>query len=104
MNKLLPLCLLLSLVACGGSELPAVATPQTADGHEALTALPIKGPHRGLMLTDGPFAIELAVYETNVPPEYRAWPTLVGKPLPLRDVTLTVEVTRLGDRARGAAV
>ena len=50
------------------------------------------------MLTDGPFAIELAVYETNVPPEYRAWPTLVGKPLPLGDVTLTVEVTRLGNK------
>lgn len=98
MNKLLPLCLLLSLAACGGAESPADAAPKAAGGHEAPPAEPVKGPHRGVMLTDGPFAIELAVYETNVPPEYRAWPTLDGKPLPLGDVTLTVEVTRLGNK------
>ncbi|MES2884994.1 MAG: HlyD family efflux transporter periplasmic adaptor subunit [Pseudomonadota bacterium] len=95
MNKLLPLCLLLSLAACGGSESPA---PKAAGGHEAPAAEPVKGPHRGVMLMDGPFAIELAVFETNVPPEYRAWPTLDGKPLPLNEVTLTVEVTRLGNK------
>lgn len=98
MNKLLPLCLLLSLAACGRSESPADAAPQAAGGHQAPAAEPVKGPHRGLMLTDGPFAIELAVYETNVPPEYHAWPTRVGKPLPLGDVMLTVEVTRLGNK------
>lgn len=96
MNKLLPLCLFLSLAACGGSESPAA--PKAAGGHEAPAAEPVKGPHRGVMLMDGPFAIELAVYETNLPPEYRAWPTLDGKPLPLTDVTLTVEVTRLGNK------
>lgn len=98
MNQLLSLCLLLSLAACGRSESPAAAAPQAAGGHAAPAAEPVKGPHRGLMLTDGPFAIELAVYETKVPPEYRAWPTLLGKPLPLGDVTLTVEVTRLGNQ------
>ncbi|TAM26592.1 MAG: HlyD family efflux transporter periplasmic adaptor subunit [Nevskiaceae bacterium] len=98
MTKLLSLCLLLSLAACGGAESPADAAPKAAGGHEAPAAEPVKGPHRGVMLKDGPFAIELAVYETNVPPEYRAWPTLDGKPLPLGEVTLTVEVTRLGNK------
>lgn len=85
------------LVACGGAA-PEAQTEAGA-GHGAAAATePVKGPHRGVMLKDGPFAIELAVYETNVPPEYRAWPTLDAKPLPLGEVTLTVEVTRLGNR------
>ena len=97
MNKLFPLCLLLSLAACGGRA-PEAEHKSAAAGHEALAAEPVKGPHRGVMLRDGSFAIELAVYETNVPPEYRAWPSLDGKPLPLGEVTLTVEVTRLGNK------
>ncbi len=87
----------LMLAACGGAApeaVPAVAGEQGS----AVAAEPMKGPHRGRLLQDGPFAIELAVFETNVPPEYRAWPTLDGKPLPLGEVTLTVEVTRLGDQ------
>lgn len=98
MNKLIPLCLLLALAACGDADSPAASSLAAAGGHDAPAAEPVKGPRRGLMLTDGPFAIELAVYETNVPPEYRAWPTLDGKPLPLSEVTLTVEVTRLGNK------
>lgn len=97
MNKLIPLALLLSLAACGGSPSPSQDAPTPEGGHAAAPAEPVKGPHRGLMLNDGPFALELAVYETNVPPEYRAWPTLEGKPLPLSEVALTVEVTRLGN-------
>jgi len=50
------------------------------------------------MLTDGPFAIELAIFESGVPPEYHAWPTLDGKPVPLNEVELRVELTRLGGR------
>jgi cobalt-zinc-cadmium efflux system membrane fusion protein len=59
---------------------------------------PAKGPHRGRMLVDGPFAVELAIFESGVPPEYHAWPTLDGKPLPLDQVNLTVELTRLGGK------
>ncbi|MES2684599.1 MAG: HlyD family efflux transporter periplasmic adaptor subunit [Pseudomonadota bacterium] len=85
------------LVSCGGNSAPETGH-DAAVGHEEHAAPePVKGPHRGVMLKDGPFAVELAVFETNVPPEYRAWPTLDGKPLPLGEVTLTVEVTRLGN-------
>lgn len=96
MNKLLSLCLLLGLAACGAPQSDSAPAP---GGHEAPAAAePAKGPHRGRMLEDGPFTLELAVFETNVPPEYRAWPTLEGKPVPLAEVKLTVEVTRLGNK------
>lgn len=50
------------------------------------------------MLEDGSFAIELAIFESGVPPEYHAWPTLDGKSLPLDEVELIVELTRLGGK------
>lgn len=66
--------------------------------HEAAAEQPAKGPHGGRLLADGPFAIELAIYETGVPPEYHAWPTLDGKPLALDSVDLKVELHRLGEK------
>lgn len=64
-------------------------------GHDAPAAQVVKGPNNGRMLVDGPFAIELAIFETGVPPEFHAWPTLEGKPLPLDQVDLAVQLTRL---------
>ena len=94
MNKLVCILLALSLVACSRQESPAAA-----HGDEnAAAPEPQKGPHRGRMLEDGPFAIELAIFESGVPPEYHAWPTLDGKPVPLGQVDLRVELTRLGDK------
>jgi cobalt-zinc-cadmium efflux system membrane fusion protein len=93
MNKLVCILLALSLIACSRQESPALQ----GDEHAAAPEAP-KGPHRGRMLEDGPFAIELAIFESGVPPEYHAWPTLDGKPVPLDQVDLRVELTRLGDK------
>ena len=57
----------------------------------------IKGPHRGRLFQDGPFQLELAIFETGVPPEFRAWSSLDGKPIAAAEVNLVVEVKRLGD-------
>lgn len=57
---------------------------------------PEKGTHNGRLLKDGDFEIELAIFETNVPPEYRAWASLDGKPLKPNEWTLEVQLTRLG--------
>lgn len=100
-QKLVLLCLAISLAACGG-QAPAGTDGGHSDAlHHAPGATadePIKGPNQGRLLRDGPFALELAIFETGVPPEYRAWPTLNGKPLPPDQVQLQVEVTRLGDK------
>lgn len=47
------------------------------------------------MLRDGDLAVELAIFETGVPPEYRAWVSSKGKPVPPGQLQLTVRLTRL---------
>jgi membrane fusion protein, heavy metal efflux system len=86
------LLLAVCVAGCNSNDRPATASHSEGDH----AAEPARGPHRGRLLVDGPFAIELAIFESGVPPEYHAWPTLDGRPLPLDQVQLTVELTRLG--------
>lgn len=90
MKKYALLILILTLGACGAPD-------NESSGHEGADPPPavVKGPNNGRLLVDGPFAIELAIFETGVPPEFHAWPTLEGKPVPLDQVDLTVHLTRL---------
>lgn len=60
-------------------------------------AEPEKGPHRGRMLRDGDFAIELSIFETGVPPEFRIWATYEGQALDPKTVDLNIKLTRLGN-------
>jgi len=70
---------------------PVAASPE-ADTGEEIT----KGPHGGRLLESGGLAVELAVVDGGVPPEFRAWTTLNGQPVTPSDVSLRVETTRLG--------
>ena len=94
MRCIIAACLSLLLAACGDEQ----PVPATAAGHAAAAPQFARGPHRGRLLEDGPFAIELAIFESGVPPEFHAWPTLNGKPVPLHAIQLAVELQRLGDR------
>lgn len=57
-----------------------------------------KGPHGGRLLTNGDFAIELSIFETGVPPEFRIWATNDGELLKPTDVDLNITLTRLGGK------
>lgn len=57
-----------------------------------------RGPHRGRMLRDGDFALEITIFEEGVPPEFHVYPYLSGKPVPPSDVNLAIELGRLGNR------
>ena len=82
-----------ALAACGGAA-PGGMGAGAGVADEAFE----RGPNNGRMLRDGGFAIELAVYEAGVPPEFRAWATAGGEPLDPRNVELKVRLTRLGNR------
>jgi len=60
-------------------------------------AEPEKGEHNGRLLLDGNFVLELAIFETGVPPEFRVWVTDGEKPVKPEAVSLVVKLTRLGD-------
>lgn len=54
-----------------------------------------RGPHNGRLLTDGDVAVEVTIFETDVPPEFRVFPMRGGKPLAPSAVDLTFYVRRL---------
>ncbi|MFC3201852.1 efflux RND transporter periplasmic adaptor subunit [Alteromonas oceani] len=93
-NKLLS-SLSLALMLCWG--LPVSSAVASSAPAEAAQEEPEKGPHRGRMLREEEFAIELAIFETGVPPEFRVWATSNGTPVNPRQVELNVKLTRLGD-------
>ena len=86
---LLPM--LLSLLAACSAPNPTPAE----GGHEATTADFERGPHRGRLLRDGAFALEVTIFETGVPPEYRLYAYRDGKPLPASEVEATIDLSRL---------
>lgn len=57
-----------------------------------------KGPHGGRLLSSGDFTLELSIFETGVPPEFRVWATKDGELLKPDDVDLNITLTRLGGK------
>lgn len=79
--------LLVPIAACSTD-----APSEAGDGEAAEEE---KGPHRGKMLRDGDFAVEMTVFEDGVPPEFRVYPTRDGKPIDPKSVELVVTLKRL---------
>ena len=93
---LLPFLLTLGLAACGSGETDDHGHGEGDDHDEPAEAEPAMGTHNGRLLDEGPYTVELAIYEEGVPPEYRAWLYKDGKPLPPTAGELSVVLTRLG--------
>lgn len=66
-------------------------------GHgEAAKVEPAKGTHGGRLLIDDEVVLELSIFETGVPPEFRVWVTSEGVSVAPKDVDLEITLTRLG--------
>lgn len=90
---------LVVITACGLSACSDSGSGSQA-GHGEATEAPDaeKGVHNGRLLHDKNFTLELAIFETGVPPEYRAWALVDGKPVAPSEVALQVRLTRLGNK------
>ncbi len=65
-------------------------------GDDHGTEEPEKGPRRGHLLEDDGFTVELSIFETGIPPEFRVWITNKGQAVKPSEVTLNIKLTRLG--------
>lgn len=86
------------LGACGASQKGA-SNEATQIEESAVTEEDYaRGPHDGRLLEDGSFSVEMTIFETGVPPEYRVYPYKDGNPINPASVDLTVRLHRLGNR------
>lgn len=83
--------LLLTVLVQAG--LPVMARAADAPAAAADFA---RGPHNGRLLVDGDFVLELAIFESGVPPEYHVWATQNGQSIAPQEFSLDVALTRLG--------
>jgi membrane fusion protein, heavy metal efflux system len=83
------LCLSVPLVACGNEPASTAAVEPAAPGDFE------RGPHNGRLLRDGPFALEVTIFEEGVPPEFHLYAFLDDKPLDPRQVQAEVTLSRL---------
>lgn len=86
--------LLTLLAACGRGE-SAKETSVAGEAAAPASGEYERGPHRGRMLRDGDFALEVTIFETNVPPQYRLYAYQNDKPLPPASVQATIQLKRL---------
>ena len=78
--------------------------PRGVSGEAAAAPVPgaldyPRGPHGARLLSDDGLRLEMTIYETGVPPQFRVYPyDAEGNPIPPRDVMLRVDLHRLGGR------
>jgi cobalt-zinc-cadmium efflux system membrane fusion protein len=72
------------------------ATDHDAHDHGHHAEDTIKGPHGGRLLQEDDFSLEISIYETGLPPEFRVFAYRHKQPLAADDVSLVIELTRLG--------
>lgn len=80
------------LAACGDT-----ATAEK-EGAKAAAGEYERGPHRGRMLRDGNFALEITIFEDGVEPEFRVYAYRDDKPIKPGEVKLSIQLGRLGGK------
>mgnify|MGYP003635051792 CR=1 FL=1 len=84
--------LAVAVSACGSGGSAEKAEGEVAAGDYE------RGPHRGRMLRDGDFALEVTIYEDGPEPLFRLYPYLKDKPVDPRQVQAGIALTRLGPK------
>lgn len=87
---------MLLLAACGQADSPAESDAhEHAHEHDSASEFE-RGPHRGRMLRQDAFALEVTLYETGVPPQFRLYAYQNNQPVPAETVQAAIVLERLG--------
>lgn len=73
------------------------ASVETGMEMEAPVADYPRGPHNGRLLKQNDLAVEITIFETGVPPEFRVFAYRQDQPLPAGDISLNIELKRTGN-------
>jgi cobalt-zinc-cadmium efflux system membrane fusion protein len=57
----------------------------------------LRGPHNGRLLEHDGFAVEITIFETGVPPEFRVYPYWENRPVSPSAVNLEIRLSRTGN-------
>ena len=76
---------------------PGAVLDQAHGAEEAEEEMP-RGPHNGRLLSDGAFSVEITIFESGIPPEFRLYTYENGKPLAPGEAQLEIQLLRLGDK------
>lgn len=79
----------------GGAK-HADAKEHADEEHHEEVSEPAKGPHGGKLFTKDGYGIEVAIFEQDVPPEFRLYTYQNGKPLDPSQSQITLTLERLG--------
>lgn len=93
--RILALCLA-SLTACEGSH---VHDEDHSHDHDTPAETGFeRGPHNGRLLREKDFALEITIFETGVPPQFRLYAYKNERPVPAAEVTASITLSRLGGK------
>jgi len=100
-SRSLLLIVAIVIVGIGATLLLLRSEPAPADAHDdepGALEYP-RGPHGARLLSGDDFQVEMTIYETGVEPHFRIYPLdRDGRPIAPAEVTLRVELHRLGGR------
>ncbi len=100
MRNILSVLIVLAMMAFAGkwllSSMPNHESQDHAEHDETMDEEFARGPHRGRLLIDGDFAIEITIFETGVPPEFHVYAYEQNQAVDPENVTLSIQLSRLG--------
>ncbi|MCK4704222.1 MAG: secretion protein HlyD, partial [Gammaproteobacteria bacterium] len=93
--SILSAALILWMLLTPGHSAQSQHNEHEQDGQEEQVE---KGPHGGRLLTQDDFSLEITIYETGLPPEFRVYVYQNKQPVEPNKVKLDIDLNRLGDK------